>query len=702
MRLSQALSAIDFYAQEVGTDPELLVKILAAENFGSGKLPQKDIDLDPTKVNEESGAAGLMQFTSRTWNSLIAQGKLPADADRTDPETSIKAAAILMKENLARYKGNPAAATAAYYGGIEDGNRVAAGGEPAGPLGRDYLVKTGFSPKTTGTSAGYSLRGHVADPAAFNSIVEATVGRVNAIQGEIGDAVSARAGIAKELGSAAFQAASAEADKYAAEAGVETKRIEHKRGILQTFGFDTSPDSALMRSEVEIQKARKIQAELKAEFDKLSEISIFENPVGWLMAQFQLPTVVQKHNNARANELKAEDFQKETRAKIQIQQQIDTPGVIEDVNRAVSANRLKATAEAAIKAHQASLASYEDTIRFLYHKSNNEQWAGDKLLQVMKFTSDSFSFNAAQKAASKAEEEEQNILTLVNANNVRFGLKPYATMKEWAATNPDPAERAKILKVARNEGTTQDVLQFLISTGAAANLPRTDPAAYSLMGKINQAPEVKARIQDAMNNPQSKDHAAYLKNPDSFMTQAWADYIDTEDRKLTGGKGGKGIVTFHADLPPDHFRQIKHAQAWNLPELRGNWVAEQLALKRQAADSPASYAPTTRDVLGIAQAKVIADPTSADTVAKELHQYFVKMAQKNWEQGQSSLKISRPQAYLARVDEMSQPLNLLGSPAEVMQWLTKVVIGDTSWVQKQQYPMQPSNNPALAPFSIGP
>ena len=69
--------------------------------------------LDPTKVNPETGAAGISQFLPETAQKL--------GVDTKDPKSSINGQARLMAENVARYK-NLEDATRAYHGGTDQAN----------------------------------------------------------------------------------------------------------------------------------------------------------------------------------------------------------------------------------------------------------------------------------------------------------------------------------------------------------------------------------------------------------------------------------------------------------------------------------------------------------------------------------------------------------------------------------------------------
>lgn len=672
MKLSEVLTLAEQQAQEVGLDPEHLIQILAAENFKGGKLPEKDIDVNTRLVNKETSASGLMQFIPDTWKALIRQGKLAKDADPLDPLTSLRAGAILLKENLARRGGNFYAAAADYYSGPKsgEGDRVAAGKSPLGPRAIAYQSKIG-NPMTSSIS----VTSKDADPAAFQSMLDASVGRVNAITEELSSAVTARRGLAGEIGDAAMRAATAEGDFEQASSNVGIAKADYKRRIVDFFGINSSAtDSNLLRNRVAIEKARKEQDAVKPLYDQLSSISFFENPIGWLAAQFQLPTVIQKYNNAAIAENAALGRIKDDQAAVQIQQQIDVPGAETEIRRAVSAKQSELYAKALVKSKEALMHSHEDTIRFLRDKAANEHWQFDRNFAVSKFVTDTMTMHNSDSIQKKSEKEDYELLHyVINRRRREDKLPEYTSMRDFAMQNPDPKDRADYLKYARNEGTFQDVLNVMLSSGAIAHLRETNPAANKFLGELNAAPEVRARLDSAAKDPNSRDHALYAKNPSSFSAQVFQDYVDAEDRALAGGKKKGEAPRFHADLPTTHFRQVNHAQAWNFTELNGNWVAEELKRNKEASSSPHSYVPTTQEILTMAQAKVIADPTATNIVARDLSRYWKFMAQKRWEQGQSTMRIAPPQTYSARVDGATDPLNLLGSPAEIEQWLVKTV-----------------------------
>src|SRR3989304_3816338 len=92
-------------AKKLGISPKLFRKVVLSGEWHD----QPKID---TSATSKKGAKGPAQVIEATWQGLIKNGAIPADADINDVRTNLRAGALVLKEQLDRSGGNEAAAVA--------------------------------------------------------------------------------------------------------------------------------------------------------------------------------------------------------------------------------------------------------------------------------------------------------------------------------------------------------------------------------------------------------------------------------------------------------------------------------------------------------------------------------------------------------------------------------------------------------------
>lgn len=669
MKLSipDALRMIEEEATKEGVDPEFVKKLFGRENFKDGIIPATGEVLTNRVSNKQ--AKGLMQFVPATWQSLVNSGRLPADADPLDPKMSIKASVQLSKELLARYKGNQAAAAADYNGGPQQGIPVSQGKAPPAAETQEYIksfTSTGATPVATpsgkvsvGSSSSISVRKNDIDEEAYGNEVDRFIAKNAELLSQMAAAMGVKAGIHSGISTAAVEHGK-QVGKEAVEQGeIDAKRNLQSRSILDAFQAGHSPDSAIIQERARVEILRKQMGGLKEEIDARDAVSVLDNPVQWLLNQFQVPTLKSKYNAMVDTETAAMARVEQTQRQVEAQMRIDAPSIAENIRQKAAAQAAAAAAQAQVTALQAQQATAADSIKLLEHSMHVNGADSNARLGMYKVLAEQYRFSEASNAQTKQDKEIGDVLEPVNAWRVKHGLKPY-TIGQFKLL--DSKQRSEIMQDSMRtlDGTSPgDALERLVREGAIANLQTTNPAQARFLGQQLNQEAVKETEKQLRMDPKLMS-----ASPDVIKAKALDLVVKQQQEELAKKRN-------HDKLPAGHFARVSWEDATLQEATKDHPIAgsirEAMATKQQG--SPVEM----KDLAIVWVGKGMADPKAIPTLARDISNFIRTTQLDQWARQGASLGYPRPTEFVFDQLDGKEKVNAW-SPASIERWLVYNVI----------------------------
>lgn len=255
-----------------------------------------------------------------------------------------------------------------------------------------------------------------------------------------------RLGTQAEQGYQQFQTGMASAVAGAQEVAGAKAAIEYTRDttvqkIQSLYGMDPeSADFVVARNMAEYNAARTERRQVRQDYDKLASVDFLSNPLGWIVAQAQLPQVAAK-NNALAD---AEDDALNEISDLTARLNASKTTIVANTADAVRANSLQSAAVGAQEA-QANLA--------LKGAENASRLAGIKMQQVQLADKKNDNVRSAVSTIASVQNMEETRLLRAEAAADRKessklrDLQIQAILDEKTATAEQDAELDARLKI---------------------------------------------------------------------------------------------------------------------------------------------------------------------------------------------------------------------------------------------------------------
>lgn len=657
MEVSDLINAITKEANAQGVPPEFALQLFGAENFKGGKIPAKG-DVPTDRVSPKN-ASGIMQVIPDTWKGLIKNGVLPTDADPKDPLTNIKAGVAVAKERLTARGGNQIAAAADYNGGISQGDLVMAGKSPSFPETQRYIANTsggatvGAADSSTPqprTSSGYRVSSSGIDTGVANDNLNAAIGKNQEVLDLMSAAIDGRSEQFKQIATQAKIAGDAAGDRAEAEGAIEIAKNQKGRSILNLLGGELTPDQVMLQSKIAVEQERKKQDALRAQIDPRDAVTIYDDPLQWLVNKFELPTLKKQYNQSLIVEDTMLQRQAATQQRIAAQQQIDQPNLEEQIKRRVNAERAGAAADAAIKAAQAMATSEQDTIHLLTQTAAINQWDYSSWIQLASKTAERYQWNeqvSQQSARDKQLTEE--VLNPLNMKRKSVGL-PLITIGMWnqldAKTRSEQMKESLTPQLGKNPEAT---VGYLMDTGAMATLSTANPPLARFTQQQLNSPEVK-KAKELLS--QTMPAAQFSKLTDDEITQKAYAKLSADQIKEYLEPEKKGVLFNMTNAPDSHFAKFQLRNAVLDDSLKNNPLIPTL---NEIIQTKKGQPITDKDLVSSVLAKAISDEKQIPLLAQNLANIYQVSSQNQWGKAAAQFGFPKPKGYSLDVFDQVQP-----------------------------------------------
>lgn len=317
-------------AKEFGVPIEHIWNVIRAENSGSPGGAQR-LSHANSNVTSHANAKGVMQVTPVALKDVIQSGLIPDSVqhDKMSVADQVRVGTAYLsklqklsdkpeeiyamynygpkarfrmdnlpdetKGYLAKTGSAPASASQSFSQGVSSSQEVSTGGGGAGTFGGGML------------DSGQLIRGLLGNLQGQNAAMGGA--RDRATTGfQLGNEEQLQA-IAQQREAVAQGAA-----QGAQKANIEFQQAKSIENLQRLFGLDQSQvDNEIGKSLAVAQNARDQRVGVRAEYDELASRDLLTNPIGYLLAQMQLPSVAARNNSlADAEDLALQNIDKRT------------------------------------------------------------------------------------------------------------------------------------------------------------------------------------------------------------------------------------------------------------------------------------------------------------------------------------------------------------------------------------------------------
>lgn len=359
------------------------------------------------------------------------------------------------------------------------------------------------------------------------------------------------------------QAAELGAQAAAQKANTDSTVLFSKQQIDDIFGVDPEQNTSVIQKRMAeytaAEDARKIA---RQEYDTLTQTSLLENPIGYILNQMKLPSVAARHNaivdvrDAAAKDISVRQSLAAAQRNIQI------PNVATDlkITALLSADKDRADAESRVLAAEGALAS---------------QVAGLKLQ----------AFQLSDRALDAKGDFADRLLRFASLQEQRE-----ATAAQRAATQADRDARAQILReAATKKQQDQAVIDSINSRLAAGGqfLGMAAPPTVQGLDKLGNAKTQNDWSNFAANGVLGRDIASSLAFMETYgnipvMSQQNPLAVQTYQGLKAGLQSFRTTATMQARGNPQLSELIKKPGALN--EWASNEYARELWMSATSVD----------------------------------------------------------------------------------------------------------------------
>lgn len=650
-------------ATAVGVSPSLYKNVIYnGENFGSGSV---------NTGTSKAGATGPGQVMPATFAALKKQGRLPPNADITNPADNLKAGAMVLKEGVDLNGGNEAAGVAHYNGGTKAGKAVAAGEPPPNAEVANYLRRTGMADDTIDTastlgSSSNSTRTNTGtrtssktfdanfDPADIVNTWDAN------LQGLMQPIVSAIALNSKYTDSAAtnlMAEASATEKSANTQAEIDAQRQEQQNHQAMLFGIsgDDVTKNRVLAAHAKRQQAQDVMDQLQPKIDAEDAIMPWDDPLRWVVNQFTLPALKSTYNAAHHVDTEMTRRIANDEATVQAQQLLDTAPVADMLRQkgaatgAAASFGLQAQANQ-LRAQSASVLA-QGAMQALAVGTQDMQ----SHLQVVKLLQEVTTTNAYTSQMTAATEKERKALVDEAPTLAKWNMKLQAlgkTAMDAGAYHALPAkEKADITNrvgYASFGSDVADSYELIHSLGAAQSLQDVNPPVYKFYNDVISSKafnDEKALVQGDVMGAAQKYAKLDLVGQQAMVLERMQDKWLKETQGQANMDKLQGDLIGPALTAKNPYILDKNAASL-YPELKDN-IFNQTVIARKLTDS--RYNAKDSDLLMEAIGRATANPAKIPELATQLSDYYRTATAKQYSLGAAQAGLPRPRGYAVGV-----------------------------------------------------
>ena len=501
----------------------------------------------------------------------------------------------------------------------------------------------------------------------------------------------------------ATQVAQTSADLAARAAAVEytrAKTLENAQAVLGLNPDDVN--NQLATSMAEYNAAEDARKSTRQQFDKLSQISLLDNPLGWIAAQLQLPQVAAQ-NNAAVDQRDAAAQNIATRQSLLTAHRsavtANTAATVQQINLAKADNELAA---ARIKVREAEIQNssiiagrklqafqLSDKLFDIESDLVNKQLSVGQYMMSMEERREARAERAAQaqERLAKKNAEAADVAALdVQLGRVSqfLGLQTPMTV-ETLKLMRDPKRKQAWIDAASTGQIGADLvgtIQFLNANGNTATLRANNPGVAAAAQNFAAAIDSYAGAVQRKAKVEGKQ----LK-PEAIVAQANDDYtnelIASTSRPGTGNSltAPKWDSVFNP-YKAQHHVMLDEIKAGKIP-LQNNALVKELQLLRDSDKNGNATNLNSEQELAALKAvalQVKAGRLNIDEASNQVSQYYKLAASKNRELYQYELFNLPPQTgYRGQIPGtgfLQSPVDVeLMSPNSVRKSLLSVIRG---------------------------
>lgn len=637
------LDMLDQEAAAQGLPPEMARAIFGAENFKGGVI-------DPngsarTDLVSPKGATGLMQVMPATLRALQNQGRLPAELDMSKPDSQIKAGVAAAKEIYDRVGGDRTKLMAAYNGGNAALRAISEGKDAPTEETRRYLKNTGAKMDTTTTvdATDPSKRVRMSTTSRDMSDVLDEINRYEAMRADqLGLLSAAIGGSIKN-----FENIATEREKQAdvlsqgerTQGDIDAARAERQGSIIDIMGMRTQEeDSRVVQNMRTIDAARDVQDTLRPQIDQMDSVGILDNPIEWLMNQFQLPQLKSKYNAAWSEEQQAKERIDSDQRQAAAQINLDVPNIVDNIKLRASLAAEAKAADARVQAEAARQQSGELVARRLMNQMQVEGMTESMRIQVMSKMADTYQLSVGDAAGNKQLEQD---LAAVNFQRATLGLQPFSAADAKRTPGAQWSEMVRIAKSGKYGDKPGDALANLSAMNASRNYAEIYSKTLSSIKPLLDTAEAEYNMELQKGTVKQKDRDAFIQNS---LNKQFDDYQRMQDprEKRTTAK-----VPYYAIAP---------YEIMTTAELKDNpfqqYVQEQYKVKPYAP-------PTEKDLNNQFKALILnaqADPAAIKRISKQYSDYYRIGSETQWANRSLGLiGIPKPKEYVGDAAMLDGP-----------------------------------------------
>jgi hypothetical protein len=483
-------------APTMGIAPDVATALFIAENSADGKIL-------PTRVIKGAtaspkGARGVMQVMPHTMEGLKATGFLSPEHQHnpTDLASQVREGLAAIKEKQARQKtpDDPLELAAMYNGGNNAWMAYRTGQLDKLPAETKHYftkVKTALGQKPGATmseqtitpassatppSTMANLRSSVYDPEALSAAMSSGVqlikagGTIDTATNMINQAITSRKAIEAEQQEAIQATAQAEAAQTLANTAITANQAARRRDILTTAGLNADTATNRANAAMAAIMAESVKAEaLGAEIDSRMAVSMFDNPLEWMVNQVRLPGMVGAYNaiaeGVNRKRVEVANLQTIANNQISLNQAMDADLITKHgvTQAAVTASK----AQEALKKAQADTAGAairdaETAINLGATRFRTAATMADMTKQVM-------SENAGMNEKAAAKEAEKLAVTQVNNYLKMIGSTTQHTVDTFTKMLPRK-EQERLLEASGTGRIGKTLYESAIAVNEGGNL----------------------------------------------------------------------------------------------------------------------------------------------------------------------------------------------------------------------------------------
>lgn len=507
---------------------------------------------------------------------------------------------------------------------------------------------------STRTSA--SISGSGIDVEGMIDSLASTQKRTANWMGLMQDAITGKAENYKKIADVSTRFGEAAAQDAEAEGNAKIKGIQHQQSIIDVLQGGHDPDSVMVQSQIEIQAARKEQDRLRPEIEARDAVTIYDDPLGWLVNQIVLPNMKRQYNNAVMKEATMGARIDNTQQRIRLQEQVEPAHIEQEIRQSVAAKREQATAKAAIDAAQAANASMTDTLLMLQTSIAVNQWDYAQQKEIYKAAAERYHLSNSEGIANRADKQlMDDLVTPLNVKLASVGLPGY-NLSQYKTldgkTRTELMEWSKMPTLGKDPG---DAIRILNDLGALGNIAAMRPAMAAFMTDQLKNPEIQKIIEKRSMDPKFAALDTLTK-----QTMALSEYTLSETQRLSKEDRDYG------NLPDGHFAKLNLTALITVPDVQ-KFAATQY-IKEQFAKDPMRKIPE-KELWANYLGRVAADPSKMPELAKDMREFYMSAQLARWrDTGQADLAYPKPKEYVVRGMLGSNKAMNVWSQADIERW----------------------------------